>query len=322
MRERFGAYLTAAIWAALAILGLVGVDWLLVQVAMYFCYGILALGLSLIWGQAGILSFGQAIFFGAGAYAYALVTLGMLPSLGSSILVGILLAAVVAGLLAAAMAWVTFAGRGLSGAHFAIVTLCTATVVEIAITRTEFLGGYNGLFGVPPLSWGDEMLGDRTLYYLMFAITLAAFLATVAIIRSPYGTVLEAIRDNEVRVRHLGYATRGLKSAAFIFAGVLSGLAGALFAAQFGFVSPSLAGFALSTQVLIWVAVGGRSVPMAALMGALVVSGTENLLSNTLGNLWLLVLGILFVIVVVVARHGLFAPALRLPTPGRLKGMG
>lgn len=316
--RRRGLYATVAAWVALGAVGLLFDGWLLSQLAIYFCYGIFAMGLSLIWGQAGILSFGQAIFFGAGAYGFALVTLGKIPDLGISAAMGFVVAVVLATALAAVVASLTFAARGLSGAHFAIVTLCAAVVVETAATRSDYLGGYNGLFGVPPLTWNGALIGDHGLYYLMMSITLLAFLGVTAIIRSPYGTLLEAIRDNEHRVRHLGYDPHHLKSAAFILAGALSGLAGALFAAQFGFVSPSLLGFALSTQVLVWVAVGGRAVPMAAMLGALVVPGAENMLSNVLGDLWLLVIGILFVIVVVAARGGIFGGLLRLPPPQRL----
>ncbi len=151
-----GLRLTILIWAIFAILGFFIQDWLLGQISIYFCYAIFAMGLSLIWRQAGILSFGQAIFFGAGAYGYALITLGKIPELGTSIIVGILFAFFL--LLAAIVSMLTFVGRGLSGAHF----LCAAVVTETFITRSHFLGGYNGLFGVVALSWNDKFLGYRT----------------------------------------------------------------------------------------------------------------------------------------------------------------
>lgn len=315
--RRHGLFLTIAIWLLLLLAGLVVDEWVLALLATYFAYGIFAMGLSLIWGQAGVLSFGQAIFFGAGAYSFALVTLGMLPWLGDSIAMGFLLALAVPTLLSGLVAWVTFAGRGLSGAHFAIVTLCAAAVAETAVTRADFLGGYNGLFGVPPMMIGGEMLEVSVQYFIMLLVALGVFAVLSLIIRSPYGTLLQAIREDENRVAHLGYDTRWLKSVAFIIAGALSGLAGALFAMQFGFVSPSLVGFALSTQVLIWVAVGGRSVLMAAFLGALIVPGAENTLSNILGDIWLLLIGALFVLAVVASRNGVLGALLRLPDPAR-----
>ena len=317
-----GLYLTITIWLVLGIVGFAGQDWLLAQAATYFAYGIFAMGLSLIWGQAGVLSFGQAIFFGAGAYAFSLVTLGMLPGLGTSFVLALLLAVVVPSLLAAVVAWVTFAGRGLTGAHFAIVTLCAAAVAEIAVTRSEFLGGYNGLFGIPPIEIGGEIISLKAQYFVMLAVALVIFAGLSLLLRSPYATLLQAIRENESRVAHLGYDTRWLKSATFIMSGALSGLAGALYATQFGFVSPTLVGFGLSTQVLIWVAVGGRSVLMAAFLGALLVPGAENVLSSKLGTIWQLLVGALFVLAVVVSQNGVLGKVLRLPTPARLRPNG
>lgn len=317
--RRTGLLSTGLCWIILCCVGFLVDDWLLAQVAIYLCYGIFAMGLSLIWGQVGILSFGQAIFFGAGAYGFAVVTLGMLPGMGTGVVTGLVFGVGLATVLAWILASLTFAGRGLSGAHFAIVTLCAAAVVEIAVTRSTFLGGYNGLFGVAPFTWGGEMIAERSMYFIMLGVAFAVFLIVTLIVQSPYGTVLEAIRNDENRVAHLGYETRGLKTVAFVIAGALSGLSGTLFAAQFGFVSPSLLGFALSTQVLIWVAVGGRAVPLAAMVGALVVSGAENTLSNTLGELWMLAIGVIFVIVVIAAKDGLFGALFRLSPPRRLR---
>ncbi len=320
--DRTGLYATIAIWLLLAVSGLAAPHWLLPLLSIYFCYGIFAMGLSLIWGQAGILSFGQAIFFGAGAYAFAVVTLGMVPGVPDHFLIGVVAAVVVSGGLAAIAAWMTFAGRGLSGAHFAIVTLCAAVVVETAATRSDYLGGYNGLFGVPPISFGGEDLGPTTVYFVVLAVLFAVFAGLTVLVRSPFGTVLRAIRNDENRTAHLGYDTRRLKSAAFVIAGAVSGLAGALFASQFGFVSPSLIGFALSTQVLIWVAVGGRAVLMASVAGAIIVPGAENLLSAKIGNIWQLAIGLIFVVTVIVARDGAFGRLLRLPEPQRLRRHG
>lgn len=321
LRQNRGLILTVIIWGLLALAGFIAEEWALAQLSIYIAYGIFAMGLSLIWGQAGVLSFGQAIFFGAGAYGFSLVTLGMLPGLGASALAGIAAAVVVSALLAAVTAWFTLAGRGLSGAHFAIVTLCAAAVVETAATRSDFLGGYNGLFGVPPLMIGDEVISLFAQYYAMLAIALAVFVTLTLLLRTPFGTVLLAIREDENRAAHLGYDTRWLKSCAFILAGALSGLAGALFASQLGFVSPTLLGFTLSTQVLIWVAVGGRSVLMAAFLGAIIVPGAENTLSTSLGDVWLLLIGGLFVLSVVLFRNGVFGGLLELRGPARLSGV-
>lgn len=314
-----GTVLTILVWVALFALPLVLGDWNTALFAQYVTYGIFALSLALIWGVAGILSFGQAIFFGLGAYSMALVTLGKLPFLGDSQWMGLLLALVVPMLAAAILGWILFQGRALAGAHLGIVTLCAAVVAEIAARRWDFIGGFNGLYGIPPmLSFDGEMLsGFATGYVVLFA-ALAAYLVALAVVRSPLGTVLAAIRNDENRTAHFGYDVRRHKIFVFALSGALAGLAGALFSLQFGFVSPTLVGFGLSTEVLIWVAVGGRGVLLAAFLGALIVRSGESVLSATLGQYWLLVLGIVFVATVVFAPQGLLGNLLRLPASRRL----
>ena len=137
--------------------------------------------------------------------------------------------------------------------------------------------------------------------------------------RSAFGTVLRGIRDNEKRAVFLGFETAEYKATAFAISGGVAGLAGALFAAQFAFVSPAILGFALATEVLIWVAIGGKNVLLAAFIGAMTVKSVENILSDTLGQYWLLVLGLLFVISVVALPRGLLAPFLQLPLPSGLR---
>ena len=322
---KFGVGLSVAVWIALAACPLAIDSWAASQLAQYMTYGLFAMSLAFIWGQGGILCFGHALFFGIGAYAMALVTLGRLPALGDSQGVGVLLAIVVAAGAANLLGRLLFHGKGLSGAFFAIVTLCTAFIVEIAAQHWRFVGGFNGLIGVPPLaapwrSGAGAWLGPLESFYAVFAIVLVVYLMLLAIERSPFGTVFRTIRDNEYRTGFFGYDVAEYKTVAFTVSGAVAGLAGALFTAQFGFVSPALIGFALSTEVLIWTAVGGRGVLLAAFLGALLVRSVEGVLSENLGNYWLLILGLLFVVTVVVAPRGLFGVVLSLPLPGRLTG--
>ncbi len=321
MRPSRGSVFTILCWAVLAILPLVLGDWNAGLLAQYVTYGIFALSLGLLWGTAGILCFGQAIFFGLGAYCMALVTLGKLPLLGDSQWTGFALALVLPMLAAGLLGWLLFQGRALAGAHLGIVTLCAAVVAEIAARRWNFIGGFNGLFGVPAPSapFTGEMLGGVGTAYWVLGAALLVYLLSLAITRSPLGTVLSAIRNDENRTAHFGYDVRRHKIFVFAVSGAIAGLAGGLFALQFGFVSPTLVGFALSTEVLIWVAVGGRGVLMAAFLGAILVRSVENVMSATLAEYWLLALGLLFVATVVLAPQGLLAPFLRLPLPARLR---
>jgi branched-chain amino acid transport system permease protein/urea transport system permease protein len=171
----------------------------------------------------------------------------------------------------------------------------------------------------------DHSLGagqSMETYFLIFGLAALSYFFLLFLSRSPYGTLLAAIRNNESRTRFFGYDVFSAKLMAFTVSAMVAGLAGALFTAQFGFVSPPLLGFALSTEVLIWVAVGGRSVLLGAMLGAILVRSVENALSDQLGKYWLLAMGLLFVAVVVFAPSGLFGKLLRLPIPARLLKRG
>lgn len=316
MPVRLPILLSLAFGAALLLAPLLLDDWRLSQLAQLLTYGLFALSLAFIWGQAGILCFGQAIFFGVGAYLQALVTLGEFSLPGDSQWTGMLLATLGAGAAALVLGLFLFGGRGLTGAHLAIVTLCAAVVVEIAARRWDFIGGFNGLLGVPPLTvpWEreDTFMTSMETYFLILGMVGLVYALLLWLSRSSYGTLLAAIRGNEDRTRFLGFDVTTAKLFAFSLSGMIAGLAGALFTAQFGFVSPPLVGFALSTEVLIWVAVGGREVLLAALAGAMLVRWGENLLSDQLGQYWLLAMGMLFIIVVIVAPRGLFGRLLDL----------
>jgi urea transport system permease protein len=313
---------TVGSWTLLGISSLVLDDWNLTQLAQYMAYGIFAMGLAFIWGQAGLLSFGQAIFFGIGGYSVGLVTLGHLPLLGSSTTCGFLLALLLPGCVSYALGRILFLGKGLSGAYFAIVTLCAAVVVETLAQQWSFIGGFNGLLGIPPLGAPWRSAADGYLTPVEDYLFMLAVAVLVGVVRSPIGTVLAAIRDNDQRTAFFGYDVSRFKVWAFVVSAVVSGLAGGLFVTQFSFVAPSLIGFGLSTEVLIWVAVGGRNVLMAAFLGALLVRSVEGALSDRLGNFWLLVLGVLFVVTVVLMPNGLFGRILALPPPRRFRDAG
>jgi len=317
-------HVTVALWVAFVLAPLALDRWTLTQLAQYMAYGIFAMALAFIWGQAGILSFGQAIFFGIGGYSMGVVALDRLPILGDSTITGLSLAIVLPAVAAYILGRLLFLGRGLSGAYFAIVTLCAAVVAQTLAEQWNYLGGFNGLLGIPPFTapWhgsADAYMTPRETYYFMLAIAAFVFVALLWIIRSPVGTVLAAIREDDRRTSFFGYDVTRYKVWAFVTSAIISGAAGALFAKLFGFVSPSLIGFGLSTEVLIWVAVGGRQVLMAAFLGALVVRWVEGLLSERLGNFWLLAIGMLFAATVVLMPYGLFGRILALPLPRRLR---
>lgn len=295
-----------AVWGVLALLPLAVGEWQLSELAQFAAYGIFAMSLALIWGQCGLLSFGHAVFFGLGAYAMSLTTLDMVPGLGGGTPAGIAMAMAVPAAAANLLGRFLFYGRGLRGAYFGIVMLAIAVVAERLATNWDYAGGLNGLMGVPPLGFaGVELYATLPLYYVTLAVALAVYAGLEHLVRAPWGSVLRAIRANEERTAALGYDTAGCKLAAFTLAAAVAGLAGALFVGQLGFASPPLIGFALSTEVLIWVALGGRASLLAAFLGALAVRSVEAPLAEALGPYWLLVLGLAFVLCVTLLPRGL-----------------
>jgi branched-chain amino acid transport system permease protein/urea transport system permease protein len=314
-----GTALTLLVLAVFALLPLIVAEWYLGRLAQLITYGIFAMSLAFVWGQAGLLCFGQAIFFGTGAYAMALITKGMLPGIPDASALGLLAAVLLPALLANLLGQFLFRGRGVSGAYFAIVTLAAAVVVERLASHWRLIGGFNGLLSVPPLRLGGlELFAPLPTYYVMLAVAALIWLLLLWLERTSFGTVLCALRDHEERTAYFGYDVAACKRLAFTISGGVAGLAGALFTTQFGFVSPALIGFSLSTEVLIWVALGGREVLLAAWLAAILVRTVEGVLSEALGHYWLLALGLLFVLSVVCLPRGLLGWLLRLPLPARL----
>lgn len=313
--NRRGLVIAAAIWLGFAVLPLLVDDWQLLQLAQFMTYGIFAMSLALIWGQAGLLCFGQAIFFGGGAYAMSLVTMGMVPYVPANSWLGLLAAMILPAIFANLLGRFLFYGKGLRGAHFGIVTLAIAVIAERLAVNWDFIGGFNGLMGVPPLNIAGggepiELLDGLPVYYAVLAVAVIVFTVLAAILGTPFGLALNALRNNEDRASFLGYDNARLKLAIFTVAAAVAGLSGALFVAQFAFASPTLLGFGLSTEVLIWTALGGKSLLIAAFLGAVVVRVAENFLSEVLGPLWLLGLGGLFVLCVIFFPRGLIAEIL------------
>lgn len=298
------------LWACLALLPLVAPAWLLGQLAQHLCYGLLAMSLAYLWGQGGLLSFCQALFFGAGAYAFALASLGRLAFLPASPGLGLALAVLLPTLLALALGLLLVTARVPTGPAWAVLTLVLGVIGERLATSSTALGGSNGLTGVPPLALplpgGPLELIDPLPLYLLTAVVAASVQQGLAwAIRSPAGSLLRAVREDPLRAAHLGVDPPRVRLRAFTLAAAVAGLGGGLFAAQFGFVAPPLLGLQLSTEALVWVAVGGRGSPLAALLGALLVKTLEGLLGEWLGPGWPLALGLLVVLGVLVFPKGL-----------------
>lgn len=308
-------WLSISVFLLLAALPLFGGNYLTSQFTLFLIYGMLANSLALIWGRAGLLCFGQAMFFGLGAYIMAAVSKGMLGEALASTYVGLGLAMAGTALFSALLGYFLFWGRGLSGPYLAIVTLAIALVFERLLNNWYQLGGYNGLLDIPPLTFlsfhvGDDYWNPIPQYYLIWAFAFIVFFLSDQMLRSPFGLLLSAINTNPERTAFFGYRIMVLRLIIFVIGALIAALAGALFAAVEGFVSPTLVGFLLSTEVLIWAALGGREILLAAFLGAIAVRWLESALGDLFGDYWILMLGFLLMLSVVLLPRGLIATPL------------
>lgn len=315
------ALLAGAIWLLVLAAPLLLGEWEVTRLAQLLCYGIFAISLAFVWHQVGLLCFGQALFFGVGAYLAALAGKGMLPGVPASPWLGLALAACGGALAAALLGLSLFIGRVVKGAFFGIVTLCAAVIAERIAINWDAIGGYNGLLDVPPPAlWGGlDMLDPQAGYWVVAAIAVLSAALFGWLAASPWGTVLRAIGADETRVATFGYPVARHKVTAFALGGALAGLAGGLFAGQFGFVAPSALGFGLSTEVLVWVLIGGRQSLTAAFLGAIGLKYLEGVFSETLGQYWLLALGVLLMVIVMYFPRGVLGSLLANALPRRLR---
>lgn len=273
-------------------------------------FGLFALSLDYLWGKAGILSFGHATFFGLGAYGMAVVTVKLAAGFGNASLLGLAAGLTLAVLVALIVGYFLIFG-GVRGAYFAIVTLALAIVAQsVAIGWSPVTGGDSGLIGVPPLGiavFGRQLaLSDPgLLYYFVLALCLAVLLGLWLACRGRYGQVLAAIQDNEMRAQTLGYHTALHLLAVFIISAAIAALAGAVYATATGFVAPDMIGLLLSTEVIMWIAVGGRGTLLGPFIGTFVVWKLQSTISSIDTKLWPLTIGLFFIAMVFLFPDGI-----------------
>ena len=285
-------------------------------------YIIFALSLDILWGSAGLMNLGQAIFFGLGGYVLALsyatrdgipafmsgygVTeipwfMQILHSTPVAVLLGMLVPGVVAGLLG----YFIFTSK-VKGVFFNIITLSLASLIELFFTNQQkYTGGANGISGLPPLSIGSEPLSVLEHYYVMLAVGLLVYLFCRWLTNSRFGMILRSVRENEGRLQFFGFNPATFKLTIFVISGMIAGLAGMLYIPIHSFVSPGNIGVVFSTSVLVWLAVGGRGNLTGAMVGAFIITWMESLLSEQFEDVWLLVLGVAMLAMVMFFPKGL-----------------
>lgn len=307
---------------------------LLNKYARYLVLGMLAIALSLSWGYAGILNLGQATTFGLGSYCMAMaLKLKTIPvHTGSdglpdfmvwnnvaelpwfwkpfySMSLGVAAGILIPVLFAALLGWFMFRGR-VTGVYAAITTLAAMVVVQLLIIDQQaYTGGFNGITDLAQFDvagFAFDAYGPAIYYLVAICLTASLFVA-LAITKSKAGLIVQAIRDEEDRVRFFGYDVALYKIFIFSVSGAIAGLAGMLYTIVMEFASPTFLGVPISLSVVIWVAVGGRQSLLGAMLGALVVTGMQGALSEseTFLDSWTLIMGLLFVLVVLFLPKGI-----------------
>ncbi|MBQ0832612.1 branched-chain amino acid ABC transporter permease [Marinobacter sp.] len=270
------------------------------------CFALFACAFNLLLGYAGLLSFGHAAFFGGAAYITGYVTKewGFSPLLG--ILAGTGFTLVLGGIFG-------FLAIRRQGIYFAMVTLALAQIVYFLALQMPFTGGENGLQGIPrgELFGFIDLNHSLTMYYFVFAIFLIGFGIIHRTIHSPFGEVLQAIRENEPRALSLGYDVERFKLLAFVISATLAGLAGATKAIVFQFAALTNAHWQTSGEVILMTLVGGLGTVFGPVVGAITVGALSHELS-AFGSWVQVILGTIFVVCVMVFRRGIVGEVLRL----------
>ncbi|MEK7386418.1 MAG: branched-chain amino acid ABC transporter permease [candidate division NC10 bacterium] len=271
-------------------------------------FGLFAMSLDLIMGYTGMVSFGHAAYFGLGAYGSALVLIHFNQPVPVALLAGALLA----GAVALPVGW--FSTRA-TGIYFAMLTLAFAQLLyTVAYKWRDLTGGSDGIAGVPKttLFWGGPSLASpRAFYLLVAACVVLSLVACRALVRSPFGKALQAIRENERRFTSLGRDPRPFKLVVFVIAAVFAGLAGALFAPFRGFASPEVMFWLFSGQGLMMVIMGGIGTLVGPVVGAMVFILIQEVLSSYTEH-WMIFTGAVFVLMVIFLPGGLVGTARRL----------
>jgi len=273
-------------------------------------WGLLAMSSDILIGYTGLVSFGHSAFFGLGMYgaAAALITMRP-PSLWLALPYGLVAAAAVA-------AFVAYFSTRLRDIYFAITTLIFSQIFYVVIfTWTEVTGGENGLtFSRPPLAIPGLFsmpFTSTTLHWFVLAVVVISYLILRRITQSPFGMVLQSIRENEARTRAVGYPTERYKIVAVMLSGLFAGLAGVLYAIQNRFAAPDFVFFVVSGEVVIFNVIGGIGTLVGPILGAAFFLLLRESLSRFFTEFYLIPVGVIFIAMVIFMPQGLLGFARR-----------
>lgn len=298
-------------------------DHMVALLGKFLCYAMLAVSLNLVWGYCGILSLGHGAFFALGGYAmgmYLMRQIGTRGVYGHPVLpdfmvflnykelpwfwmgfdqfwFAALMVMLVPGILAFVFGWLAFRSR-VSGVYLSIITQAMTYALLLAFFRNDMgFGGNNGLTDFKEIL-GFELQTPQTRAGLFFmsALFLGLFIAVTAFMtKSRFGKLLVATRDAEARTRFLGFRPEKVKLFVWTLSAVMAGIAGALYVPQVGIINPGEFAPANSIEIVIWTAVGGRGTIIGPVVGAFLVNGGKSWFTGLFPEVWLFVLGALFV---------------------------
>lgn len=278
--------------------------------ARILVFALLAMSVNLLTGVTGLPTLGQSAYFGVGAYTGAIVATTV-TDIG---IAQLLVAAAVAALVALPTGWVAVRARGVA---FLMITLALGEIAYSAAVRwkdvTRGTDGYSGVPAVVPLPGMAPLELDGLVYFYVLAVFLLLFVVIHLLVSSSFGLALRGIRDNEARMRAVGYPTTAFALAGYCAAGALAGAAGSLYVSVQRFVSPADAGFEVAALALLAVIIGGVGSMWGACVGAAVVILTEDYLGGYVAGRSTLLLGILFVAAVYLLPRGIAGVRRRRP---------
>ncbi|WP_130833929.1 urea ABC transporter permease subunit UrtC [[Erwinia] mediterraneensis] len=300
--------------------------WTLTLTGKILCYAVVAVALDLVWGYAGLLSLGHALFFALGGYAMGMYLMRQAAGDGLPAFMSFLswselpwfwsgtqyfawtlcLIVLVPGLLALLFGFFAFRSK-IKGVYFSIMTQALTWAGMLLFFRNETgFGGNNGFTGFTTLL-GYNIIATGTRIGLFVATLLLLLIALgigLALARSKFGRVLTAVRDAENRLMFCGYDPRGFKLFVWTLSAVLCGLAGALYVPQVGIINPSEMSPTNSIEAAIWVALGGRGTLVGPLLGAAIVNGAKSWFTVAFPEYWLFFLGLMFILVTLFLPRG------------------
>ncbi|EJL81569.1 ABC-type branched-chain amino acid transport system, ATPase component [Herbaspirillum sp. CF444] len=281
-----------------------------------FCFAMVALTVDILWGYTGVLTFGQSAFFGIGAYAAGLVFthMGFSPT-HAWLALGIAVAGAAA--VAVLVGWLSFY-QGATPLYASVISLVLPIVMtQLLFSGGTFTGSSSGLTGYTMIDLSLEA------WFWIAGVTLVLVTAAAWVfVHSDAGKILIGIRDNESRCEYLGINPSLVKIGLLAVTAVVASVAGFGYASFSGVVAPELSGFVFGTEIIIWVALGGRGTLIGPVLGAIFIETTSAYLSGSLPFLWKLLVGVGFVLVIILLPQGLMPLALRLRRflPRRLAG--